>query len=106
MEGFGVLGTRPQRNRNPLDIEYGPFAQKHGATSGDPRFAIFPDAETGFAAAKALLSGPEYAGLTVAGMVWKFAPPVENDSQAYLNNICEWANIQPTDMLADVLGAA
>ncbi|MEK6397860.1 MAG: hypothetical protein V4734_07220, partial [Terriglobus sp.] len=62
-EGFGPAGTRATRNNNPLNVEWGPFARRYGAmrleampagSKRRPRFAYFPDAATGFAAAKAL----------------------------------------------------
>jgi hypothetical protein len=104
MEGFFLPGSRPNRNNNPLDLEYGEFAKAHGASGTDGRFAIFPDVSTGYAAGKALLCGPDYDNLSVAGAIYKFAPPVENNTQAYLNDVCEWAACKPTDMLAEVLG--
>ena len=66
-EGYNVPHSRSGRNNNPGDINWGPFAQHHGATSIEtippgyneaPRFAFFPDGPTGFAAMKALLQVP------------------------------------------------
>jgi hypothetical protein len=57
--------TRADRNNNPGNIEYGEFARRHGATGNDGRFAIFPDRETGFRAAEALMMGPGYRNLTL-----------------------------------------
>lgn len=57
-EGWNAVGpvkNRCQRNNIPGDICYGAFAQAHGATGTDGRFAIFPDAATGFTAMGALL---------------------------------------------------
>lgn len=102
MEGFYVKGTRPQRNHNPGDIEYGKFAIAHGAIGTDGRFAIFPDDPTGFAALTALLSGPAYQGLTVEQAINRYAPPVENNTSRYVHLICEWANVQPNTLLSSV----
>ncbi|RRA47097.1 hypothetical protein [Acidipila sp. EB88] len=41
-EGFYVLNSRAQRNNNPGNIDWGEYAQLHGASHGDPRFAVFP----------------------------------------------------------------
>src|SRR5690606_15604073 len=41
-------GSRSYRNNNPGNLEFGDFARKYGATKGDPRFAIFPNYESGF----------------------------------------------------------
>ncbi len=56
--------TRGDRNNNPGNIEYGPFAISHGATGTDGRFAIFPTKDAGVAAMDALLA-KNYKGLTI-----------------------------------------
>lgn len=102
-EGFNAPGTRPARNNNPGDIEWGKFAAAHGATHGDPRFAVFPDAEAGFAAMKALFLAPAYRGLTVSQALSRWAPPVENNVSAYLANVCKWVGCEPTDVIDGLL---
>lgn len=103
-EGFYVEGTRPNRNNNPGDIEAGKFSAAHGATGSDGRFAIFPDADSGFAAMRALLT-IAYLGLTVEQALNKWAPPVENQTNIYIDHVCEWTGMQPTDVLtADNIG--
>jgi len=108
MEGFYRRGSRPQRNNNPGDIEYGKFAQAHGATHAEQpagRFAVFPDAATGFEAMRALLESRGYAGLTVSQALNRWAPPVENDTNAYTANVCRWAECKPDDAITDLLQA-
>lgn len=104
-EGFYLTGSRAQRNNNPGNIEFGAFAQQHGATHGDPRFAVFPSAQEGFAAVRALLSnyvrGNE--NITLSEAINKWAPPVENKTDLYLNNICTWVGWTAEVKLADVL---
>lgn len=95
-EGFYVSGTRPARNNNPGDIEFGQFALHHGATGSDGRFAIFPDPETGFAAMKALLQ-EHYAGLTIEEAINKWAPPHENETDVYLAHVLEWTGLPPNE---------
>jgi hypothetical protein len=104
-EGFYAAGTRPARNLNPGDIEYGRFAVAHGATGTDGRFAIFPDEETGFAAMKALFQGG-YAGLTVTQAIEKWAPPFENNDDNYISHVCSWVGCQPTDLIDPLLEAS
>src|SRR6202453_2690537 len=79
-EGFYVFGTRSQRNNNPCDLEWRPWMVRFGATGGDPRFAIFPSAEEGFAAARHLLGSSTYKGKTIAEFVSIFAPGVDRKS--------------------------
>ena len=114
-EGFYVDGSRAQRNHNPGNLDYGPFAAAYGATRVEeippgieeaPRFAYFPDDDTGFAALRALLECPEYAGLTVEAALRKYAPASENDTQLYVQHVCEWTGCRPTDLITDVLEGA
>lgn len=100
----GQVPNRPQRNNNPGDIEFGPFAQRFGAVSGDPRFAIFPTAECGFAALEALLKAPSYIGLTIEQAVNRFAPASENNVGMYVAACCHWTGRQPGDVLSSFLG--
>jgi hypothetical protein len=99
-EGFYVVGSRANRNHNPGNIEMGPFAEKYGAVDADPRFAIFPNDEAGFAALKALLL-EHYKGLTIAEAIAKWAPPGENDTASYVRNICAWTEKQPVAIIDD-----
>ena len=63
-------GSVSWRNNNPLNIKFGDFASKYGATAGTKAtdggvFANFPDIETGLRAAKELLRGSSYSNLTL-----------------------------------------
>lgn len=127
-EGFGVVGSRPTRNNNPGNINWGAFAQAHGATGiekvppghlGSARFAVFPDAVTGFAAMKALfqvkgvflvragqprklLSG--YQGATIAEALNRYAPPADdNDTSAYVQNVCCWTGYRSDECIDGIL---
>lgn len=103
-EGFAAAGSRPNRNNNPGDIEWGKFARSHGATHGDPRFAVFPDAAAGMGAMRALLTSA-YLGLTVDAALNKWAPPVENATNSYIANVCKWTGLTPETVLtAELIG--
>jgi hypothetical protein len=63
-------GSVSFRHNNPLNIKYGEFATKYGATMGQKStdggsFALFPDVQTGIRAAKDLLKGSSYSGLSL-----------------------------------------
>lgn len=108
VEGFyaeTATPNRPQRNHNPGDIEYGVLAIGVGAVSGDPRFAIFLDDETGFLCLVHLLSGPLYRTLTIEQCINKYAPPNENDTVNYVNLVCEWSGCKPTDIVGELVSA-
>lgn len=102
-EGFYVQGTRPNRNNNPGDIEAGRFATAHGATDSDGRFAIFPDIKAGFKAMAALFLAPAYINLTVAQALNRWAPPVENETNQYIKNVCIWVGCKDSDLIAPLI---
>jgi len=105
-EGWLNPASRPRRNNNPGDIEAGKFASAHGATGSDGRFAIFPSAEAGFAAMRALFAAPSYASLTVAQAIARWAPSTENNTAQYVARVCEWAACRATDSIAPLLAEA
>lgn len=102
-EGFYVEGTRPQRNNNPGDIEYGQFAKAHGAIRADSRYAVFPDVTTGFAAMRALFQAPSYKGKTVEEALNRWAPPAENATNIYIEHVCNWVGCKPTDIIDELV---
>jgi hypothetical protein len=106
VEGWYAQGSapnRPQRNNNPGDIEYGPYSRAQGATGGDPRFAIFPDAATGWRCLENLLRTPGYASLTVEQAINRYAPPVENNDSIYLSSVLRWTGLTSDAIVGDVL---
>lgn len=81
-------GTRAWRNNNPGNIEYGEFAKSSGAVGSDGRFAVFPSYEAGRAAKKKLLWDTKgYSGKTIAEAINRYAPPSENDTNAYASTV-------------------
>lgn len=103
-EGFFLDGSRAQRNNNPGNIVFGPFAERFGGVlesallGGDARFAHFPTAAQGWQALWTLLH-EDYAGLTVTELVHKYAPSSDhNDEAAYVANLCAWCDLSPTDI--------
>jgi hypothetical protein len=102
-EGWLIPDSRCRRNNNPGNIEYGKFSIAHGATGGDPRFAIFPTADEGFACLAALLK-TGYVGLTLAQAIAKWAPDTENNTAEYVANVCLWTGLTPeTVVTPDVI---
>lgn len=118
-EGYGKPGGRATRNNNPGNINWGPFAQQYGATRIEimppgsklkARFAYFPDSASGMAAARALLNKKArfdvsgnliggYLGATVRQVISRWAPPIENDTEAYIRNVCAWTQLTPETVL-------
>ena len=114
-EGFYKEGSRPQRNNNPGDLTYCGETIAFGATSGDPRFAMFPDAVTGWNALRRWLSVPAhfdasgrlvggYLGSTIEQAINRFAPPNENDTAGYVAYVCAQTGLDAqTKLTADLL---
>lgn len=111
-EGFGRHGTRATRNNNPGNIEWGPFARSHGATRievipegfrSTPRFAYFPSVELGWEAMRKRLITGMYKGLTVREAISKWAPPIENDTEAYIRFICKHAKVEEDMIVEEIL---
>ncbi|MEN5116924.1 TIGR02594 family protein [Luteimonas sp. TWI662] len=81
-------GTLAWRNHNPGNIRAGDFANAHGALGTGPGgFAVFPDRATGERAIGALLQGASYRDLSINNAIHRYAPPVENDTNAYQRTI-------------------
>ncbi len=108
MEGFYAQLAAPdipQRDHNPGDICDGSFArEQRGYAGADGRFARFASDDAGFAAMRALLSGPGYRGKTIAEVVARYAPPNENDTQRYVGLVCEWSGLPANTVIDGHLG--
>ena len=122
-EGWGVLGARPTRNNNPLNLIYCPEAIEFGAIDNQDGMSVFPDAATGMTAARRWLSVPAkwaydailyahepvpgrkliggYLGATLAEVIYRFAPPTENNSAEYLITVCQLTGYLPSTILSE-----
>jgi hypothetical protein len=87
-------GSIAWRNNNPGNLraykesfERGAIGTGGGAKEKIPGFAIFPDVNTGWNAMVDLLSQPMYQKLTIDEAIRKYAPEIENDSEAYLKSL-------------------
>ncbi len=102
--------ARCRRNCNPGNIEFADWTKEFGATLEDTpdgvpaRFAVFPTPAAGFAALRALLGFPRYKGHTLADAIAAWAPPVENQTSAYLRNVCDWTGLTPDTIIDGYLG--
>jgi uncharacterized protein (TIGR02594 family) len=95
-------GSRSWRNNNPGNIEYGPFARSMGATGTDGRFAVFPDYKSGRnAQEKLLFEGKNYASLTLAQAIRRWAPASENNVPAYIAAMKADPNTRMRDFTPD-----
>lgn len=98
-----LQGARNWRNNNPGNLEFGPTAQGYGAVGTDSRFAVFSDYNAGREAKKGLLfDNPRYSTLSINDAIAKYAPPVENNTPAYVNAITSSLGVPASTPLSDL----
>lgn len=90
------------RNNNPLNIEFNPANNWQGQIGTDGRFAIFDTPFNGIRAAARLLRNYDmkYGLNTVRGIVSRWAPPVENNTTAYVSSVAKRTGLFPDLVLA------
>lgn len=90
---------RGYRNNNPLNIRYSTWNAWLGKIlpNEDGTFEQFKDMEHGYRAALSLLRTyiRKYKCNTVAKIIQRWAPENENDTAAYINHVCEIADLKP-----------
>jgi hypothetical protein len=96
-------GSRAWRNNNPGNIKDTDFAREHGAIGRDADgFAIFPDEDTGTQALVDLLNTDTYQGLTLGEAFERYAPPSENETENYIENIENWTGLDADTPMSDL----
>lgn len=98
---------RPVRNNNPFDLDGGDHWQglmpveKLTDQQKHERFAVFETPEWGFRAGVVLLRNYKilYGLNTPAKIIGRFAPPNENNTQAYAAEFAHALGIAPDDVL-------
>ncbi|MBU8540179.1 structural protein [Falsiroseomonas tokyonensis] len=98
--------SRGYRNKNPGNIDFNPANKWQGqvgreTTGSPPRFAVFETHEHGIRALAMLLTTyQDRHGLrTVAGIINRWAPPVENQTSAYAVAVSRALGNAPTDQI-------
>ncbi len=51
----------------------------------------------------AALFALHYHGLTVAEAIAKWAPPGENDTASYVQRVCWWAHLEPSQVVDSLI---
>jgi len=96
-------GSRNWRNNNPGNIEFGDYARSQGAIGSDGRFAIFPNYESGRAAKENLLfNTSSYEGRSIESALNRYAPPVENNTNAYINQVSTAVGVPPSASMSSL----
>lgn len=97
-EGFFTPGKIPILRNNPGDLDFAGQigASKPAATAPDPLIAIFASKALGVNALHRQLRAQIAEGQTVRQIIYQFAPPEENDTAAYLQDVLAWTGL-PAD---------
>ena len=91
------MTTRGIRNNNPLNIRHSPSRWKGmKRTQTDKAFVQFTDITYGYRAAFALLRTyrTKYGCDTIRKIIQRWAPPNENNTEAYIRHVSEWSGIE------------
>lgn len=98
-------GSLAWRNNNPGNIKCGDFSRSMGAIGCGPSgFAVFPDEKAGEKAIHALLKTNSYNNLSIAKAMERYAPPKENNTELYINQITKATGLDrntPMNALSD-----
>ena len=96
---LNLEAPRGTRNNNPGNIEDGPFARSLPGYAGtDGRFALFDTPEAGQNANDALMQRYGQQGLnTPLKIISRYAPPGENDTQAYAERVAQALGVRVND---------
>ena len=102
-EGFGLPGKIPTERRNPGDLRHSPHSSHVGVSPDD--IGIIDTVTHGWEDLERQLSIDASRGMTLAQLVYSWAPPNENDSARYLTNVLRGFGgvILPTTPLTEVL---
>lgn len=94
-----TVTPRGIRNNNPGNIRYDGTLWQGQVGQGDGAFIIFADPEHGIRAlAKVLIAYQTKHGFTTIGqMINRWAPPVENDTDAYVIAVCKACSASPNN---------
>lgn len=87
------MPSRGVRNNNPLNIRYGSNwdGMVKNSKELDRSFCVFKNAKFGIrAGAKLFLNYKRFYGIdTIRGIIDRFAPPEENDTTSYIEDVCK-----------------
>lgn len=100
-EGFGIPGDIPTVRHNPGDLKRSPHST-HPADDPNGIGYIDTDAD-GWADLERQLRLYAARGLTIQQAIETYAPPTENDTEAYLSFICEGLGLGPDVTVAEAL---
>lgn len=89
------------RNCNPLNIRINGKDKWVGQCGNDGAFAKFIDIKHGLRAAFRLLYtyGYRYNLRTIKEIIGRWAPPIENNTTAYVQRVCSYSGLEADDCI-------
>jgi len=89
------------RNKNPGNIKLGTDWDGLSAEQGDPIFCTFDEAVMGIRALMRILLTYRFTHkkTNVDSIISRWAPPSENDTEAYIDFVCKKMHVKPLDEL-------
>lgn len=98
--------TRGVRNNNPGNIRHGAQWEGMATVQADLAFVTFVSPEYGIRAIAKIMHSYKALGLnTIREVVRRWAPPTENNTDAYIAAVCAECSVEPDDAISldDVL---
>lgn len=101
---MSLSSDRAVRNNNPGNIDKGqpwqglmPPAQMNPAQAAEIRFCVFLSPQWGFRAMAEIFHtyADQHGVTTLRGAISRWAPPTENNTAAYLSQVCNLLSWQP-----------
>lgn len=94
---YMVKLTRGERNNNPGNIVKSDIFWRGEIAGDDKRFESFASPDEGIRALAVILQNyqKKYGLNTVRGIINRYAPPVENDTGAYINAVAGALGVSP-----------
>jgi hypothetical protein len=90
------MTTRGERNFNPGNIRHGSSWVGLAATQNDPSFCTFISPEYGIRAIAMILASYKAKGIdTLRATVNRWAPPSENETDAYVHDVSSQTGLDP-----------
>lgn len=91
------MTTRGIRNNNPGNIDKGQPWQGLSDVQSDERFCTFVSPEYGIRAIHIILQSyqREYKIRTISGIISRWAPPSENNTEAYIEHVSKLVDADP-----------
>lgn len=87
--------SRGLRNNNPGNIRHDDTTWRGEVASADKAFKAFESMAWGYRAMYVVLNTyqKKHGLRTVKQMISRWAPPVENDTEAYVDAVARWSNV-------------